>query len=81
MLRHGGLALAKALLAGWCDQLNRRGDPLVVISFGGDDAQLLKAPETGARIREWIDRIPGGGGTPLSSGIQLVDRTVRRLRS
>ena len=80
MVRHGGLALAKALLLGWSRKLNRQSESLLLIGFAGEGAHILSAPGLAALDPAWIDALPGGGGTPLAEGIEMMEETLRGLR-
>ncbi|MEM9387041.1 MAG: magnesium chelatase [Pseudomonadota bacterium] len=80
MMRSGGLALAKAMLQVWSEALYGTREPIVVIGFGGNSAQLLKAPGTAPLGATWIRAIEGGGGTPIVAAVSTTEKTLHRLR-
>lgn len=60
-----------------------RRDQVAVVAFRGRDAQVLLAPTRSlARARRELSGLPGGGGTPLSQGIEttaaLADGLARK---
>lgn len=58
-----------------------RRDRVAVIGFRGAGAQLLLAPTRSlVRARRQLAGLPGGGGTPLASGIDAVQALVLATR-
>jgi magnesium chelatase subunit D len=52
-----------------------RRDHVAVVAFGGRDARILLPPTRAlARARRALAGLPGGGGTPLASGLSVSHR-------
>ncbi|MCY7305538.1 MAG: magnesium chelatase subunit D [Rhodoferax sp.] len=65
------LAEAKGAVELLLEQSYARRDSVCVIAFRGTQAQLLLAPTRSlVRAKRALAGLPGGGGTPLASGIQ-----------
>lgn len=81
MLGTRRLALAKAVLLQWTQQIYRRREQLAVIGFAGATARLLQPPRKAVAFNEsWIGAIAGGGGTPALAAIELADRVLGKVR-
>lgn len=58
-----------------------RRDRVAMISFRGDSAQLELPPTRSlVRAKRELAQLPGGGGTPLASGLDLAFRVVHQLK-
>ncbi len=58
-----------------------RRDRVAMISFRGDSAQLELAPTRSlVRAKRELAQLPGGGGTPLASGLDLAFQVVHQLK-
>jgi magnesium chelatase subunit D len=54
-----------------------RRDRVALVSFGGRGASLLLPPtRAAARARRALATMPGGGGTPLASGLEMARRVA-----
>ncbi|WP_462384217.1 vWA domain-containing protein [Pseudomonas sp. Marseille-QA0892] len=81
MLKGRNLSLAKGLLVHWSARIYRERGQMVVIGFSGNGAQVLQSPtRAGPRNEQWIRPIAGGGGTPVTAGLQLAEELVARAR-
>jgi magnesium chelatase subunit D len=57
-----------------------RRDEAALISFRGRSAELLLAPTRSlARVRKQLAQLPGGGGTPLASGIAMASELAESI--
>jgi magnesium chelatase subunit D len=57
-----------------------RRDEAALISFRGRGAELLLAPTRSlARVRKQLAQLPGGGGTPLASGIAMASELAESI--
>ncbi len=57
-----------------------RRDEAALIAFRGRSADLLLAPTRSlARVRKQLAQLPGGGGTPLASGIALASELAESI--
>jgi magnesium chelatase subunit D len=73
------LARVKGALLELLREAYERRDRVAVVSFRGDDAQVLVPP--GAPLdaaAEAIRQLPTGGRTPLAAGLELAERVIRR---
>ena len=69
------LALAKGLLQVWAQHIYQQRGYLCVVGFNGNNATLLQPPHRARHANtEWIEKIPGGGGTPITQALQLSER-------
>ncbi|MBZ4022329.1 magnesium chelatase ATPase subunit D [Rhodobacter sp. TJ_12] len=57
-------------------------DHVSLVSFRGEGAQLLLAPSRSlTQTKRHLSGLPGGGGTPLASGLELAMSTAKQARS
>ena len=71
------LAEAKGAVELLLAQTYVRRDKVALVAFRGDRATLLLPPTRAlARAKRVIAALPGGGGTPLASAIELVHATA-----
>jgi magnesium chelatase subunit D len=57
-----------------------RRDEAALISFRGRGAELLLAPTRSlTRVRKQLAQLPGGGGTPLASGIAMASELAESI--
>lgn len=71
------LAEAKGAVLALLAQCYVRRDEVGLIAFRGTAAELLLAPTRSlTRVRRQLAQLPGGGGTPLASGIALARETA-----
>ena len=75
------LAEAKGAVQNLLEQSYARRDSVCVIGFRGAQAQLL-LPTTRSlvRARRALSGLPGGGGTPLASALQLAHAQAQQLQ-
>jgi magnesium chelatase subunit D len=58
-----------------------RRDQVAVLAFRGRGAELLLAPTRSLpRVKRSLASLPGGGGTPLASGLEAAARLVLQVR-
>ncbi|MBN3764986.1 VWA domain-containing protein [Burkholderia sp. Ac-20365] len=86
MLSGQRLALAKGLLVALFDQARMTRSEVALVCFGGVQADVHFGPAVPRWWNErWIEPVGGGGGTPLSLGIeranQLLAQAARRIRT
>ncbi len=75
------LAEAKGAVELLLEQSYARRDSVCVIAFRGAQAQLLLAPTRSlVRAKRELAGLPGGGGTPLASGIQTALKQAELLQ-
>jgi len=71
------LAEAKGAVELLLAQTYVRRDKVALVAFRGDQATLLLPPTRAlARAKRLIAALPGGGGTPLASAIEVVHATA-----
>ena len=71
MLKDGKLARAKGVLVALMEEAYRRRDRVALLCFGGNTVELRMPPRrAGAWNDAWLAPIAGGGGTPLTLGVQ-----------
>ncbi|PTV96695.1 protoporphyrin IX magnesium-chelatase [Rhodobacter aestuarii] len=57
-------------------------DHVSLVSFRGEGAQLLLAPSRSlTQTKRHLSGLPGGGGTPLASGLEMAMSTAKQARS
>lgn len=67
------LAEAKGAVELFLADCYRRRDQVALVAFRGRQAELVLAPTRSlARARRCLAGVPGGGGTPVASGLQLA---------
>ena len=72
---------AKGAVESLLAQCYVRRDQVALISFRGPGAEVLLPPTRSlARVRRQLSALPGGGGTPLASGIDLASELGQELR-
>ena len=82
MLAGGRLALAKGVLAHWVTELYRQRAEMVVIGFAGRGAFTLReAGRVGLNERGWLNKVGGGGATPLAAAVRRAARVAKRARA
>lgn len=74
---------AKGALASLLEQSYIRRDHVALVSFRGEEAEILLSPSQSiTRARRLLDELPVGGATPLASGLnaslQLAQRAARQ---
>jgi magnesium chelatase subunit ChlD-like protein len=82
MLSNRRLALAKGLLVALFDQARAARSRVALVCFGGDGADVRFGPAVPRWWNErWLAPVGGGGGTPLTLGIDtaatLLERAAR----
>lgn len=74
------LAEAKGAVQLLLEQSYARRDSVCVIGFRGARAQVLLPPTRSlVRARRALSGLPGGGGTPLASALQLAQQQAQQL--
>lgn len=77
MRQRGRLALAKGYAVRLIEQAARAGDRVALLSFGGDGVQLLLPPRAArAAAGTRVQRLGGGGGTPLAACLREAGRLL-----
>jgi len=75
------LAEAKGAVQLLLEQSYARRDNVCVIGFRGARAQVLLPPTRSlVRARRALSGLPGGGGTPLASALQLAQQQAQQLQ-
>jgi magnesium chelatase subunit D len=70
---------AKGALAFLLEQSYIRRDQVALVSFRGEEAEILLSPsQSVTRARRLLDELPVGGATPLASGINASLQLARR---
>lgn len=78
----GALARAKGLLLAMMTEAYRGRHRVALLCFSGAGVQLQLAPRRAAVWNDaWVDRIGGGGGTPLTQGMASAEQLLRRSRA
>jgi magnesium chelatase subunit ChlD-like protein len=79
MLGGQRLALAKGLLVALFDHASAARAEAALVCFGGAGADVRFGPAVPRWWNErWLSPVGGGGGTPLSAGIQRASRLLER---
>lgn len=79
MANDGGLARAKGLLLSCLRRIRRDHAQAVLVCFGGHHADIRFGPAIPTGWNEsWIDPIGGGGGTPLTLGLDEAVRVAKQ---
>ena len=69
--RHGALSRAKGLLAEVFDQAYRQRVRLALLhATGAQPRWLWQGQKTSSALRDWLDQLGAGGGTPLIDALQ-----------
>lgn len=69
--RHGALSQAKGLLADTFEQAYRQRARLAVLHATGTQPRWLwQGQKASAPLREWLDQLGAGGGTPLIEALE-----------
>lgn len=69
--RHGALSRAKGLLAEVFDQAYRQRARLALLhATGAQPRWLWQGQKTSSALRDWLDQLGAGGGTPLIDALQ-----------
>ena len=80
-LRNNRLAIAKAVILQIAEQAYLAREQLGILGFGNQRVQTLlprkRAPKA---LRQLLDQVEGGGGTPLRRVVEQAIRYQRRLR-
>ena len=80
-LRGHGLSTAKGIVAGLLQRAYRERQRVALLSFGGGRVTPLLEPRRPPRDPEpLLNRIHGGGGTPLPAAIAAAAELLRRER-
>jgi magnesium chelatase subunit D len=75
------LAEAKGAIELLLAQCYARRDQVALIAFGGRGTDILLPPTRSlARVRRDLSNLPGGGGTPLASGIGAAAKLAAQVR-
>lgn len=79
MLDSGAFARAKGLLLQWLCRAYLQRIPVALLCFGAGQVQWRLPPRRAPRWNaEWIDPLPGGGGTPLAQAFQAAWQMLAR---
>ena len=77
MATSGALARAKGVLLSLMDEAYRHRDHVALVCFAGQQVQLRLPPrKAGAWNDDWVAPIAGGGGTPLSQGVDKAAQVL-----
>jgi len=75
------LSEAKGAVEALLAQCYIRRDQVALVSFRGAGAEVLLPPTRSlSRVRRELSALPGGGGTPLASGLQLAGQLAEECR-
>lgn len=75
------LAVAKGLLQHWTRQFYHQRADMAVVIFSGNKARILQAPRKASACSDhWISAVQGGGGSPIASGVRLVEQMLGAAR-
>jgi magnesium chelatase subunit D len=75
------LSEAKGAVEALLSQCYIRRDQVALVSFRGAGAEVLLPPTRSlSRVRRELSALPGGGGTPLASGLQLAAQVAEECR-
>lgn len=73
MMSKQALSHAKGILKYFCNRLYQQRDQLTVITFGNQQVEIIFDAKPAPKSPEHIlNKIKGGGGTPLSEALQTV---------
>ena len=77
--RHGALSQAKGLLAEVFDQAYRQRARLALIHASGNHGTWLwQGQKASAELRQWLNELGAGGGTPLLDALQQATTWLAR---
>jgi magnesium chelatase subunit ChlD-like protein len=80
-LKGRGLTTAKGIVASLLEAAYLKRFRAGLVQFGGNDARLTLSPRRAPKwLMEILDRVEGGGGTPLRKGLEAVSQVLRRER-
>jgi magnesium chelatase subunit ChlD-like protein len=80
-LKGRGLTTAKGIVASLLEAAYLKRLRTGLVQFGGNDARLTLSPRRASRwLMDMLDRVEGGGGTPLRKGLEAVTQVLRRER-
>jgi magnesium chelatase subunit D len=75
------MAQAKGALIGLLQRAYLHRDSVALVSLRGDEARVLLAPTRSVEVaRRLVDRMPGGGGTPIAKGLVCALEVARQAR-
>jgi len=81
LLSQYGLSQAKGVLQYLCQQLHQQGDLFTLITFGNQKVETVYPVQIAPPCLDSIlERIQGGGGTPLNSALQFAHQLSQRYK-